>query len=510
MTSIDQLRVQGMRILAGIYGVSALLLLAASLAIGEIIFGLVGLAVSAPVILFAMSGRAGVGERVMAGAGLPVIAALMLAVSRDSGYILDMHMVFFVYTAAIAILADWRAVATATLVTALHHLTLNFIAPSFVFADGEDILRVLLHAVILLIEAGALVLLCKRIEALLAAISAEREAKELQDQAITQEREHASAVQTSVLSALRDNLSSLAKGRLSVKVKGLPQEYKQIETDFNSAIGSLDSAVGGMIHRFELVASGTVEIRSASDDLSQRTVQQAANLEETSGAIASVTDQVASAADAAAQASSAIQQTNLKADDGSQIVEEAINAMAQIKKSSTEINNIIGVIDSIAFQTNLLALNAGVEAARAGESGKGFAVVASEVRALAQRCTQAAEEVKGLISASGQQVTSGVDLVQRSGEAFAAIAQGVSGLSSSIDLIADATQTQAQTLGQIKTVVSELDTSTQQNAAMAEECNAAAASLSAQAVELNQAISQFETSHKPDHSASNPITRMAA
>ena len=174
------------------------------------------------------------------------------------------------------------------------------------------------------------------------------------------------------------------------------------------------------------------------------------------------------------------------------------------------------MIDSIAFQTNLLALNAGVEAARAGETGKGFAVVASEVRALAQRCSEAAEDVKSLITASGEHVSTGAELVKRSGGSFSAITKGVSDLTQSLDAIAASSEAQADTLTQISDTVHLLDRSTQQNAAMAEECTATATSLASEADGLARSVSRFRTSAPPSAgdgtAAFNPIypTTLAA
>ncbi|MFM7376792.1 MAG: methyl-accepting chemotaxis protein [Erythrobacter sp.] len=200
---------------------------------------------------------------------------------------------------------------------------------------------------------------------------------------------------------------------------------------------------------------------------------------------------VQESATTSASARRTIADTTARAADGSQIVAEAVGAMQQIESSSQEINSIIAVIESISFQTNLLALNAGVEAARAGEAGKGFAVVANEVRALAQRCAEAADEVKALISASSVQVSRGVDLVGRSGEAFAGITRDITALSEAIQSIASSAAVQAENLSQITTVVGELDRSTQQNAAMAEECTAAATSLTREAGLLNSALAQL-------------------
>ncbi len=295
-----------------------------------------------------------------------------------------------------------------------------------------------------------------------------------------------------VSTQLGSALSSLSEGKLTVSVDGFKGDYAQIQHDFNSAIGSLNSTIGMVIGGVESITTGASEIRSAADDLARRTEEQAANLEETAAAISQTTQNVQKTAETTKSARATIKAANEKADDGSAIVAEAVTAMDQIQKSSEEINNIISVIDSIAFQTNLLALNAGVEAARAGETGKGFAVVASEVRALAQRCAEAADEVKALITASSQHVTSGVDLVSRSGDAFKSITEGIVELSEAIQSIADSTTVQAENLIQINSVVSDIDSSTQQNAAMAEQCTAAATSLTGEAENLRVTVQSFD------------------
>jgi methyl-accepting chemotaxis protein len=287
-------------------------------------------------------------------------------------------------------------------------------------------------------------------------------------------------------------LDELAHGKLNIEEIDLPEDYAKVERDFNSTIAALHDTMSAVVAGVETITTGSSEIRSASDDLARRTEEQAANLEETAAAVAQATQRVTDTSETTGKARITIRDTNTKAGDGTKIVSEAVSAMDQIEQSSQEITNIISVIDSIAFQTNLLALNAGVEAARAGESGKGFAVVASEVRALAQRCTEAADEVKSLINQSNGHVTAGVDLVKRSGEAFAAITQGVSELSEAIQSIADSTDVQAESLAQINSVVSDLDRSTQQNAAMAEQCTAAATSLAREADQLGLTVGKFE------------------
>ncbi|MBU7575212.1 MAG: globin-coupled sensor protein [Hydrogenophaga sp.] len=286
-------------------------------------------------------------------------------------------------------------------------------------------------------------------------------------------------------------LRQVASGDLTARIDGFPPEYRQVEEDFNGALGTLAATLGSVMNGMSSMNTGATEIRSAADDLSRRTEEQAANLEETASAIGSINASVQESAATSAGARATIADTSARAADGSQIVTEAVSAMHQIESSSQEITSIIAVIESISFQTNLLALNAGVEAARAGEAGKGFAVVANEVRALAQRCAEAADEVKALISSSSVQVSRGVDLVGRSGDAFAAITRDITALSEAIQSIATSAAVQAESLAQITTVVGELDRSTQQNAAMAEECTAAATSLTREAGMLNNALAQF-------------------
>ena len=318
------------------------------------------------------------------------------------------------------------------------------------------------------------------------------------------------AARSAVSDKLGKALERVSTGDLTVRLDGFPPEFQKVEGDFNTAIGSLREALSSIILGMDSMTGGSNEIRSAADDLASRTEEQAANLEETAGAIASISSSMRESAANSANASLTIAEATGRARDGSAIVSEAVSTMQQIATSSQQINSIIAVIESISFQTNLLALNAGVEAARAGESGRGFAVVANEVRALAQRCAEAADEVKALITVSTTEVGKGVDLVNRSGEAFAAINHDIDSLSGAIQAIASAANEQAENLSQISVVVGELDRSTQQNAAMSEQCTAAATSLAQEATSLNQSLGGFEVGHARSGIAGPPMLRRAA
>ncbi|HMO43512.1 MAG TPA: methyl-accepting chemotaxis protein, partial [Phenylobacterium sp.] len=220
------------------------------------------------------------------------------------------------------------------------------------------------------------------------------------------------------------------------------------------------------------MAGGAEEITSASQDLSRRTEQQAASLTETVGTVGQIVSAVRQSADNARLAAEAASTARADAERSGEIMGQAIAAMQRIESSSTQIGQIIGVIDEIAFQTNLLALNAGVEAARAGDAGKGFAVVAQEVRALAQRSAEAAKEIKGLIAGSSSEVEHGARLVKDTGSALHSIVDRVGHIDGLIADIAAAARDQSENLTQVNAMVGQMDQTTQHNAAMAEESNA--------------------------------------
>ncbi|MEZ5716155.1 MAG: methyl-accepting chemotaxis protein [Paracoccaceae bacterium] len=314
--------------------------------------------------------------------------------------------------------------------------------------------------------------------------------------------EAAAATQKRVVDDISDGLKRLAAGDLTRLIESPPDNpfpvaYDGLRTSYNQVVENL----GRMVHDLGDVAtsvrSGASEIEQAAEDLSARAETQAATLEQSAAALNQLTESVHSTSELANKAEDAGGESRGKAESGAEIVRAAIDAMHKIEKSSENVNRIIGVIDDIAFQTNLLALNAGVEAARAGEAGKGFAVVASEVRGLAQRASESAREIKSLISQSSAQVAEGSELVSATGERLEEILAHTIELQGFVSDIAAAAREQASGLSEINAGVTQLDTVTQQNAAVAEETNAASTSLSVKSEELVGTLTRFRTAGQP-------------
>ncbi|ANH68851.1 methyl-accepting chemotaxis protein [Mitsuaria sp. 7] len=239
------------------------------------------------------------------------------------------------------------------------------------------------------------------------------------------------------------------------------------------------------------IGTASAEVAAGSRDLSARTEQSASHLQETASALEELASSMSQTAASAAQAHQLVGESDRAAQRGGNVVAQVVTTMDAISAASRQIGDIIGTIDSIAFQTNILALNAAVEAARAGEQGRGFAVVAAEVRHLAQRSAEAAKQIKGLITASGERVESGAKLVGDTGDAMRDIVTSVKRVTDIIGEISTASREQSQGVTRINGAVAQLDQGTQQNAALVEESTAAAESLREQAHRLVAQVGQF-------------------
>jgi methyl-accepting chemotaxis protein len=305
-------------------------------------------------------------------------------------------------------------------------------------------------------------------------------------------------ISTSITTPMRQAVKiaeTVAKGDLTSKVE---VHGRDEAADLLRALGGMNAQlvkiVGEVRQSSDSIATGSSQIASGNADLSQRTETQASNLQQTAASMEELTSTVKNNADSAQQANQLAGAASAAAAQGGQVVSQVITTMQDITTSSKKISDIIGVIDGIAFQTNILALNAAVEAARAGEQGRGFAVVASEVRSLAQRSANAAKEIKALIGDSVEKVETGSRLVNDAGQSMDDIVRQVQRVSDLIGEISSATIEQTSGIGQVGNAVTELDRSTQQNAALVEESAAAAESLKHQASRLAEVVGVFKLS----------------
>jgi methyl-accepting chemotaxis protein len=290
-----------------------------------------------------------------------------------------------------------------------------------------------------------------------------------------------------------DIAKTVAAGDLSrdVEVK-TTDEVGELLGALKQMSGNLSDIVSRVRVGTETIASASSEVATGSMDLSTRTEQQASSLEETASSMTELTSTVRQNNENATQARKLADEASNVAVRGGATVSEVVQTMGAINESSRKIVDIIGVIDGIAFQTNILALNAAVEAARAGEQGRGFAVVAGEVRNLAHRSAAAAKEIKELIGNSVERVEEGSRLVGEAGVTMEEVVNSVRRVTSIIGEIAIATGEQRDGIEQISDAITQMDTVTQQNAALVEEAAAAAEALQQQAASLTEAVSVFK------------------
>ncbi len=287
-------------------------------------------------------------------------------------------------------------------------------------------------------------------------------------------------------------MGTMAKGDLTQSMSGdYAGLFAKVKDDINGTRHNLADIISELRQSAEHINTSSEEIAAGNNSLSARTEQQASALEETASSMEELTSAVKNNADNAQQANQIATTAQQTAQHGGSVVGKAVDAMKDINSASNKIAEIIGVIDEIAFQTNLLALNASVEAARAGEQGRGFAVVATEVRNLAGRSATAAKEIKELIQDSVVKVKIGADLVNESGETLDEIVGSVKKVGDIISEIAAASQEQSTGIDQVNQAVTSMDELTQQNAALAEETAAAAASMTNKAREMSDKMNYF-------------------
>jgi len=325
--------------------------------------------------------------------------------------------------------------------------------------------------------------------------STERERQARETEKANDERQFQDAVDQ-----LGASLAKLSEGDLSIRLTTpLAGKFEQLRLDFNQAVDRLGATLAQFRDGSEDIRSNSAEMRMATDNLSRRTENQAVALEQTAAALAEITETVTISSKRADEANAMAEEAHQSTVESRKVVTNAVEAMSRIETASSEIFNIINVIDEIAFQTNLLALNAGVEAARAGDAGKGFAVVAQEVRELAQRSATAAKDIKDLIGKSGSEVQSGVKLVNATGDSLMTISEKVTAITDHVRSIALAAREQSTGLSGINAAVDQMDQVTQHNAAMVQQATMVMENVTASSEKLVELIGHFhlEEAHRP-------------
>lgn len=299
-------------------------------------------------------------------------------------------------------------------------------------------------------------------------------------------------------------LLGMSEGDLTLRIENNYQgDLLAMKTAVNSALSNIETTFGQIKRGASEIGIMSGEVAVASDDLSQRTQQQAASLEETAASMEELTSTVQQSTQNTAQANALAHTAAQEADEGIIVMNRTIDAMNNITELSQKIGDITRVIDSIAFQTNLLALNAAVEAARAGEHGRGFAVVASEVRNLAQKSADAAKDISTLISSATQQIASGTSLVKQTNTVFGQMVSKIRDVENLVSAVASTAREQSKGLNQINLAVSNLDQTTQQNAALVEELSSTAGNMSEQAEEQAKFVGHFKISPRVEISTTS-------
>lgn len=553
-------------------GVLALILAATTAAIDILRFGAWGPAATLALLLMAMQllsfwllGYRPASRYVVVAVLMGQVAAMLVAM-RGSPLQVDVHMAFFAALAMCALLYDIRALLLGTALVAVHHLALGLFWSELVFYGAGGLGRVLMHAVILLAEAGALIWMTLNTEKLV--FIAEQRAHEAADNAAlakvraneVAEASEATQHQLAEMSRLQAEFAGVVEaglagdfgarmaGRyddptmreLSERTNRLMQQsqhsieatllalhalanadvshrmvgahrgiFAQLQQQTNAVADSLSTIVGQLRRTSHALKHATGEILSGANDLSGRSASQAATIAQTATTVGQLAATVTSNAGRAREASGVASGVRQTADQGRQVMGRATEAMERITQSSSRISNIIGLIDDIAFQTNLLALNASVEAARAGEAGKGFAVVAVEVRRLAQSAAVASADVKALIEQSAGEVSGGSQLVAEAAARLDEILELARGSSDLMNDIARQSGEQAGAIDAVSRAVRDMDVATRHNVALVDQMNTAIEETEAQASNLDRIVEIFtlaETEPAPEKERSRALS----
>ncbi|WP_228275113.1 methyl-accepting chemotaxis protein [Stakelama tenebrarum] len=478
----------------------AIVLVALASVIGEFAVGrmdaasiLLALALPVYPVMLALRGKCDSQARMIATITFTAQPALLLYVFRGAAWQVDLHMIFFAALAMAATMIDWKAIIAGAAVVAVHHLLLGMAVPEWVFLGGGGFPRILMHAVILIAETVALVLLTLRLVQLLEALAVEESRRAEVAKAADTEREARSAELEHVIATVSDTLQVISQGNLAQHFDAdLPPAYAALRGHFNDTLGSLRELIGSVLERAAAIRDGSSEIAATSQDLARRTESNAASLEQTTAAIQQLDDRLRAIAASAGSTVSRASEAISSVDSGRSTASDAVRKMNSVHESAKGIDAVIEGLDKIAFQTRVLAMNAAVEAGRAGEAGRGFAVVADLVSALAMRAEEEAKNARDQLSVTQADIEEAVGAVSKVDGSLAQIVDRVSEVHRLISGMADENRAQAVVITQISSAIGDMDRATQHNAAMVEESSAAAQLLREQGEMLSSAANRFQ------------------
>ena len=430
-------------------------------------------------------------------AAFAMIIALLVFQMRGHQWQPDLHMYFFAGLAITALFLRWQAVLAFTGVVAVHHLVLNYAMTEAVFAGEADLARVLLHAAILILEAGPLLFLTFMIESMFARVNhslddAQAARKAAED--ITLRSEAGQAALEKSVSALGNGLMRLSNGQLNHRIQwdeDASNKLAALRTDYNQLAARLTEIFDGVSESAQMVRAASGETAAAAHHIAQKAEVQANTVNQAADTLAELNTLFGQTAGLAQEANVQIQSNRAEVERSGPVLADATSAMAAIEESARMIRQSVDAIDDIAFQTNLLALNAGVEAARAGDSASGFAVVAQEVRNLAQRASTSAAEIRRLILDSDMRVSAGSAVVAAIASSLRDVISGTGKSAEIVQTITTRVQSQANNLGELTQNVRALEMAAQQFAGAAEQTTATSSSLREQADALAQSIAAF-------------------
>ena len=453
----------------------------ACLALGAIaaiaIGGLHGSFALATVLAVILLGIAGVVFRLRPGSRassctMAVCGMLMVALHIQlSAGMTELHFGVFVFLAFLLVYRHWLPIVVGAATIAVQHVLFDRLQllglPVFCLSE-PDFMRIVLHAVFVVVQTGVEVMIALRM------LADARESAEL-----------------------RALCTPTANGEISLDVRDV-LVYSRTGKSVRAAFERMNAIVNEASSVAQQVLKSCSEISNGNRNLSVRTDSAVSRLQQTAASMTHIRTSAHQSAEEAGAARSVASEATASAHACGGVVRDVIATMEAIQTSSRRIGDIVGLIDSIAFQTNILALNAAVEAARAGEQGKGFAVVATEVRALAQRSANAARDVRQLIEQSLQHANEGATLVGNAGKSMETLVTQAQRVASLVEAISTTAHVQADQLQQASDAVLQVDALTQENAALVEQSTSAASTLVEHAHKLTVLVTGFRSGRAAD------------